>query len=115
MILETTTLDTITDVALVGGGAYPQPGEISLSHNGVLFLDELPEFKRGVLEVMRQPLEDREVTISRARFTVTYPSSFMLVASLNQALVGILMTPMLLLPLRLLKCSGIWARFQGLC
>ena len=74
---------TISDVALVGGGAYPQPGEISLSHNGVLFLDELLEFKRGVLEVMRQPLEDREVTISRARFTVTYPSSFMLVASMN--------------------------------
>jgi len=74
---------TISDVALVGGGAYPQPGEISLSHNGVLFLDELPEFKRSVLEVMRQPLEDREVTISRAKFTVTYTSSFMLVASMN--------------------------------
>jgi len=74
---------TISDVALVGGGSYPQPGEISLSHNGVLFLDELPEFKKNVLEVMRQPLEDREVTISRARFTVTYPSSFMLVASMN--------------------------------
>lgn len=74
---------TISDVALVGGGQYPQPGEISLSHNGVLFLDELPEFKRSVLEVMRQPLEDQEVTISRAKFTVTYPSSFMLVASMN--------------------------------
>ncbi|TDQ22677.1 YifB family Mg chelatase-like AAA ATPase [Tenacibaculum caenipelagi] len=74
---------TISDVALVGGGQYPQPGEISLAHNGVLFLDELPEFKRTVLEVMRQPLEDREVTISRARFTVNYPSSFMLVASMN--------------------------------
>ena len=74
---------TISDVALVGGGQYPQPGEISLAHNGVLFLDELPEFKRSVLEVMRQPLEDRDVTISRARFTVTYPSSFMLVASMN--------------------------------
>ncbi len=74
---------TISDVALVGGGTFPQPGEISLAHNGVLFLDELPEFKRSVLEVMRQPLEDRDVTISRARFTVTYPASFMLVASMN--------------------------------
>jgi magnesium chelatase family protein len=74
---------TISNVALVGGGSYPQPGEISLSHNGVLFLDELPEFKRDVLEVMRQPLEDREVTISRAKFTVTYPCSFMFVASMN--------------------------------
>lgn len=74
---------TISDVALVGGGNFPQPGEISLAHNGVLFLDELPEFKRQVLEVMRQPLEDRKITISRARFTVEYPASFMLVASMN--------------------------------
>jgi magnesium chelatase family protein len=74
---------TISDVALVGGGQVPQPGEISLAHNGVLFLDELPEFKRTVLEVMRQPLEDRKVNISRARFSVDYPASFMLVASLN--------------------------------
>lgn len=74
---------TISDVALVGGGNHPQPGEISLAHNGVLFLDELPEFKRTVLEVMRQPLEERKVTISRARWTVDYPSSFMLVASMN--------------------------------
>ncbi len=74
---------TISDVALVGGGTFPQPGEISLGHNGVLFLDELPEFKRNVLEVMRQPLEDRVITISRAKSTVDYPASFMLVASMN--------------------------------
>jgi magnesium chelatase family protein len=74
---------TISDVALVGGGTNPQPGEISLAHNGVLFLDELPEFKRTVLEVMRQPLEERRVTISRAKSTVNYPASFMLVASMN--------------------------------
>src|ERR1051326_5090906 len=74
---------TISDVALVGGGGFPQPGEISLAHNGVLFLDELPEFKRTVLEVMRQPLEDRVVNISRAKFSVDYPASFMLVASMN--------------------------------
>lgn len=74
---------TISDVALVGGGGFPQPGEISLAHNGVLFLDELPEFKRTVLEVMRQPMEERRVTISRARMSVDYPSSFMLIASMN--------------------------------
>ena len=74
---------TISDVALVGGGSYPMPGEISLAHNGVLFLDELPEFKRSVLEVLRQPLEDRVVTVSRARFSVDYPASFMLITSMN--------------------------------
>ncbi|MDQ3395885.1 MAG: YifB family Mg chelatase-like AAA ATPase [Bacteroidota bacterium] len=74
---------TISDVALVGGGGFPQPGEISLAHNGVLFLDELPEFKRTVLEVMRQPLEERYVTISRARNSVKFPANFMLIASMN--------------------------------
>ncbi len=74
---------TISDVALVGGGSNPQPGEISLSHNGVLFLDELPEFKRAVLEVMRQPLEERRVTISRAKLSVDFPANFMLIASMN--------------------------------
>jgi magnesium chelatase family protein len=74
---------TISDVALVGGGSNPQPGEISLAHNGVLFLDELPEFKRQVLEVLRQPMEDRVVTISRSKFSIEYPAGFMLIASMN--------------------------------
>lgn len=74
---------TISDVALVGGGSMPMPGEISLAHNGVLFLDELPEFKRTVLEVMRQPMEERRVTISRARISVDFPASFILIASMN--------------------------------
>jgi len=74
---------TISDVALVGGGSNPNPGEISLAHNGVLFLDELPEFKRSVLEVMRQPMEERKVNISRAKVSVDFPASFMLVASMN--------------------------------
>ncbi len=74
---------TISSVALVGGGVYPQPGEISLAHNGVLFLDELPEFSRQVLEVMRQPLEDRKITVSRAKYTIEYPAGVMLVASMN--------------------------------
>lgn len=74
---------TVSDVALVGGGGFPKPGEISLAHNGVLFLDELPEFKRTVLEVMRQPMEERKVNISRAKFSVDYPANFMLVASMN--------------------------------
>ncbi|CAN5524691.1 YifB family Mg chelatase-like AAA ATPase [soil metagenome] len=74
---------TISDVALVGGGGVPQPGEISLAHNGVLFLDELPEFKRTVLEVMRQPMEERKVTISRAKVALDFPANFMLIASMN--------------------------------
>ncbi len=74
---------TISDAALVGGGGIPQPGEISLAHNGVLFLDELPEFKRSVLEVMRQPMEERRVSISRARISIDFPASFMLIASMN--------------------------------
>jgi magnesium chelatase family protein len=74
---------TVSNIALVGGGSNPQPGEISLSHNGVLFLDELPEFKRDVLEVLRQPMEERRVTISRAKASVEYPASFMLIAAMN--------------------------------
>jgi magnesium chelatase family protein len=74
---------SISDIALVGGGSTPQPGEISLAHHGVLFLDELPEFKRTVLEVMRQPIEERKVTISRAKTTIEFPASFMLIASMN--------------------------------
>lgn len=98
---------TISNVALVGGGSYPQPGEISMAHNGVLFLDELPEFKREVLEVMRQPLEDREVTISRAKFTITYPSSFMLVASMNPSPSGFLIIQSLPFHHRLMKRAAI--------
>ncbi|MBF0459147.1 MAG: YifB family Mg chelatase-like AAA ATPase [Nitrospirae bacterium] len=74
---------TISDIALIGGGQVPRPGEVSLSHNGVLFLDELPEFKRNVLEVLRQPIENAEVTISRAAASLTYPASFMLIAAMN--------------------------------
>jgi len=74
---------TISDIALVGGGSQPQPGEISLAHNGVLFLDELPEFKRTVLEVMRQPMEERIVSISRTKSSVNFPANFMLIAAMN--------------------------------
>ena len=84
---------TISDAGLIGGGANPKPGEVSLSHNGVLFLDELPEFHRNALEVLRQPLEDRQVTISRATASVTYPASFMLVAAMNPCPCGFYTDP----------------------
>jgi magnesium chelatase family protein len=84
---------TISDIGLIGGGNTPKPGEVSLSHNGVLFLDELPEFKKQVLEVLRQPLEDGRVTISRALSSITYPSRFMLVSALNPCPCGYLSDP----------------------
>ena len=84
---------TISDAGLIGGGHIPRPGEVSLAHNGVLFLDELPEFKKHVLEVMRQPLEDRHVTIARAASTLTYPAAFMLLAEMNPSPCGYWETP----------------------
>jgi magnesium chelatase family protein len=84
---------TISDAGLIGGGHFPRPGEVSLAHNGVLFLDELPEYKKHVLEVLRQPVEDLKVTISRAASTITYPSSFMLIAAMNPCPCGYFSDP----------------------
>jgi magnesium chelatase family protein len=84
---------TISDAGLIGGGIIPRPGEVSLSHNGVLFLDELPEFPRNVLEVMRQPLEDGNVTIARASMSLTFPARFMLAAAMNPCPCGFVRSP----------------------
>jgi magnesium chelatase family protein len=86
-------LDTVVDAALVGGGKFPRPGEVSLAHHGVLFLDELPEFKKNVLEVLRQPMEDGRVTISRASMTSTYPANFLLAAAMNPCPCGYFSDP----------------------
>ena len=106
---------TSSDIALVGGGTVPQPGEISLAHNGVLFLDELPEFKRSVLEVLRQPLEDRIITIARARLSCDFPASFMLVASMNPCPCGFHNHPERSAPACPGWCRSISTAYRGRC
>ncbi len=104
---------TISDVALVGGGTHPQPGEISLAHNGVLFADELPEFKRNVLEVLRQPLEDRFVTISRSQYSVDFPASFMFIAAMNPCPCGNYNHPSIACTCRPGEIQGYLGRVSG--
>ena len=106
---------TISPIALIGGGSFPRPGEISLATNGVLFLDELTEFQRNVLEVMRQPLEDRKITISRARYSVDYPANFMLIASMNPCPCGIITIRLKSVPVREVRSSIIYPKFRVLC
>lgn len=106
---------SISAIALIGGGAKPQPGEISLAHNGVLFLDELPEFQRHVLEVLRQPLEDRVIHVARANYHLSYPANFMLVASLTPALAGTTTTPTSPACVRLAKSGATSTSCQGHC
>lgn len=106
---------TISDAGLIGGGAVPRPGEVSLAHNGLLFLDELPEFQRNVLEVLRQPIEDGTVTIARAAMSLTFPARFMLAAAMNPARAGFSTTPPATVRAPPLKSSDTSRKFQDLC